>query len=279
MTEKSWFWAYPNKYGDPVGHSQADYDEDEYQLFVSLGLVNKRTAQGPVFSRYNPWFLTGTESGNLAPTNPAGTTIRIASGVAIVDGSVYVSTADKDFDASAVEYHTIVLRKSQSGGTDKTTRLAHLHQPGSYVALTQDATTWEIPIARAISNGAALTTFIDDREFVNNNVMIRSRKGGNTVDNWSTYGSLHLNTGPTMIQCGATGTPSTALTVEFPKMFGGVPLVFVTPFNYAGASPTHSAIIYISSIKTTSFTVNVASTTNIAGYNWFAIGPVYYGIV
>ncbi len=109
--------------------------------------------------------------GLLAPTNPAGNTVRIASGVGLVQGWLYVNDADVDFDVSggaANATDLIVLRRSDPA-TVSTVRLALVRGPAAGTAtVTQTATTFEIAIAEVLLDGSGdFSALTDIRQLAN----------------------------------------------------------------------------------------------------------------
>lgn len=100
----------------------------------------------------------------LAPSQPSGTTVRIASGAAMVDGTFYRNTANIDFNVSAIGYYMIVLRKSWA---TQTVRLVMLGpNPSTVPTLTRSAgVTWEIPICQVQNSASWGVTPTDVRAF------------------------------------------------------------------------------------------------------------------
>lgn len=166
MAESSLPWA-----GTTVGDA-GPYTDDAWSDMYSKLFQSDRTLQGPIFGLL----------GQLAVTNPAGTTFRIASGYAIVDGKVYTNTANVDLagavPASGSNFYTIVLRKNF---TAQTVRLALLGPDVSAPpAVTQtDGTTWEIAIATAEITDAAAVTITDVRSFCKFNTQMNA----SSIDN------------------------------------------------------------------------------------------------
>lgn len=114
--------------------------------------------------------FSGASTGLLAPTNPGGNTVRIASGVGRVQGWLYASDADTDFDVTDAVIHTstnlVVLRRDRLA---QTVRLALKKAPasGGTATVTQTAATWEVAIAEyRLDAGGNLTLLTDVRELV-----------------------------------------------------------------------------------------------------------------
>jgi hypothetical protein len=109
--------------------------------------------------------FAGAVDGLLNPTNPSGGTIRIASGIAVCGGFVYVNDADVDFDCStssgSIE-DIIVLKMTSSSSEVRLERKSGT--AGGPPSLTKSSSVWEIPIARVYFSGNVFTGFKDDRE-------------------------------------------------------------------------------------------------------------------
>lgn len=142
MTEKSYFWI-----GTVTGDATiAPYDDEEFASIYDT-LIKDNTRQGVL-----PKYLNA-----LLITNPAGTTVRMASGAALVDGKLYTNDANIDFNANAVgNYYTLVLRKTTATQVVKAVLLGP--SVGSYPTVTQVAgVTWEIAVAYILNTGGVLT--------------------------------------------------------------------------------------------------------------------------
>ncbi len=153
MTEISFFWG-----GRTVGDAtSAPYDSDEFLDVMRKMLMRDRTLQGIINSFNN----------ELAVSNPAGNTIRVATGAALVDGSFYENDANDDTvistPAGATRIDRVVLRKSWAL---QTVRIAFLTgvEGGGVPALTQtDNVTWEIPLAQVSITTGDVITITDER--------------------------------------------------------------------------------------------------------------------
>jgi len=159
MAQTSFYWS-----GTAVGDATlAPYDDDEFSDNWSLLHTYDRTIQG-VIDTGNP-----TYSSMLACTNPAGTTIRIANGAALVDGKIYKNTANVDFSVTVpgagTNYYTIVLQKDFVA---QTVRLAMLGPDAvAFPTVTQtDGTIWEIEIWQVAITNAGAITILDVRECI-----------------------------------------------------------------------------------------------------------------
>lgn len=152
MAEDSFFWA-----GTTTGDA-GPYSDDEFSDFIRDLLQEDRTTQG---------VLTGVLN-ELEVTNPAATTIRVASGKALVDGKLYSNTANVDFSISAPvsgsNYYRIALSKDFSAQTVRATRLGP--STSAPPALTQtDGTKWEISLATVQITSGGIVTITDTRDF------------------------------------------------------------------------------------------------------------------
>lgn len=233
MTQTSYPWG-----GTTVGDGAlAPYTDDEWSDIWRKVRTTDRTTQG-VLPDY---------ASELAVSNPAGTTIRVASGAAIVDGKFYENDTNADFSVTApvsgTNYYRVVLRKSWSA---QTVRLA-LIGPNTVgaPALTQtDGTTWEIALATVSITSTNTVTVTDTRTYVVHNskkplsllsqpvVPITARVGGSASD-WNEPGTTvytvtpgtvkhFIGTGSIVIPSGDTAAET---TVSFPSSFTDGPIV------------------------------------------------------
>lgn len=153
MTEKSWYWS-----GVTTGDAtDAPYDDDEFSDIWRKLFQRDRTLQGVIEDYEN----------ELAVSNPAGSTIRVATGAALVDGKFYENDANVDTGiatpVSDFQINRFVLRKSWAA---QTVRIVNLIGAigGAAPALTQtDGVTWEIPLAQASITSGGVITLTDER--------------------------------------------------------------------------------------------------------------------
>lgn len=150
--------------GDAAGNIfAAPYSDDDWSDLWSMLLTYDRTTQGVIRSA-----RTGYD-GNLAVTNPAGTTIRVATGLALVDGKLYANSANVDnvvvAPGGGSNFYRIVLRKDFAA---QTVRIALIGPDVvAFPAVTQtDGTLWEIPLAGIEITSAAVVTVTDQRGYV-----------------------------------------------------------------------------------------------------------------
>lgn len=152
MAETSLPWA-----GTTVGDAGPYTDDVWSDMYESLFQSNRAT-QGPLLGML----------GQLAVTNPSGTTLRVASGYAIVDGKVYTNTTNIDLTGtvpgSGSNFYRIILRKNF---TAQTVRVALLGpDAGAPPAVTQtDGTTWEISLYTVEIRSTAEVILTDTRVF------------------------------------------------------------------------------------------------------------------
>lgn len=103
----------------------------------------------------------------LAPTNPSGLTVRIATGVAFVKGITYANYTLDDLvlgtaHATLPRIDTVVVEVARIGATDEgraELKVVAGTAAASPVApaLTQNATVWQFPLANARVNAAQTT--------------------------------------------------------------------------------------------------------------------------
>ena len=141
MTEMSYLWG-----GKVTGDAQtalggAPYSDDEWAYLWSFLLQYDRTTQGPIITNRAGY------TGNLFVTNSSGTTIRVATGAAIVDGRLYTNSAniDEDMDGQGTGYYTVVLQKHEANQEVRVVILGP--DVGAPPVATQSAAVWEISIA------------------------------------------------------------------------------------------------------------------------------------
>lgn len=153
MTERSTYWSDVNV-GDG---SISPYDDDEFSDIWRVLFQRDRTSQGYIDGYLN----------ELEVTNPAGNTIRVATGAALVDGKFYTNDANVDNaianPAVATRFDRVVLRKSWAAQTVRVAILTGV-EGGGVPALTQnDGVTWEIPLATVQITVVPVITITDER--------------------------------------------------------------------------------------------------------------------
>jgi hypothetical protein len=131
----------------------------------------------------------------MLPTNPAGTTLRVASGIAIVNGKVYRSDDNIDFalvaPGAGINYYLIGLRAVWSTKTVRAVALGPWTAPGSVVQPLVDYSNWLYPIAVVEVDAASAVTIYDCRKFMRftryHLPLLRARQGG-SPSNWAANG-------------------------------------------------------------------------------------------
>jgi hypothetical protein len=152
--EESFYWP-----GKTLGDATlAPYSASEWTNIWRKMHQADRTTQSVIAGHLNEMLVT----------NPAGSTIRVASGAALVDGTFYENTANVDFTvstpASDYYYYRVIIRKNP---TLQTTRLALIGPNAStYPSVSQvDSGLWEVSIARIKVDSAAVITIYEGRRF------------------------------------------------------------------------------------------------------------------
>lgn len=263
MAEISLPWA-----NNGVGDGQA-YDDDEWSDWQRKAFTSDRTTQGVIAGYAN----------TLTVSNPAGNTIRVATGAAWVDGKFYETDANVDntisTPVSGSYFYRIVLQKSWAA---QTVRIAVLGPDvASPPAVTQtDGTTWEISLATVESTSGAVVTVTDTRAYASSSLTapLIARQGGAVSDWGTTPGTTtYVPTSP-FIQCGMiqwTGAAAAggSKTITFPKAFNKVPLLFIQPTDgnvtTAVFSPSASAPVF-------SWADQTGTTRTDTEFYWWAIG-------
>lgn len=172
MTQWSAFWG-GTATGDAAGATvDAPYSDDEFSDLWSILFLYDRTVQGVIQTNRSGY------TGLLEVTNPSGSTIRVANGLALVDGKVYGNTANVDeavdVPGSNTNYYLVVLTKDFAA---QTVRIDIKEAAGNsnggastavgYPTVTQtDGTTWEIALAQVSVTSGPTVTITDVREWV-----------------------------------------------------------------------------------------------------------------
>jgi len=295
MTENSRFWG-----GTSVGDAtDAPYSDLEFAVWAVNLLTYDRRYEGVVHKATAPY------SSELAVSNPAGTTIRVAPGIAFVNGRWYSNSANIDTDVNGMGtgYYNVVLRSDEGAQTIRAT--IHGPQAGTPPAVTQDASYWEISIGTFYFDDGTntISSLTDTRDYIpttlantqhiaddavddtkagNRVPQLYRRKGGHS-DDWDVYGGTTYTPGAVRMQCGvfpltiATPGTSDAVTISFPVAFSYPPIVFITlqrSFN----SPLWHIHVIDGNTTTSQFDVYADRETNpgvdqTAYIAWLAIGP------
>jgi hypothetical protein len=271
MTQISWQWDCDPEVGDfspvtverlanafmLVGNTEPDSKGVVYwtgsQVLQGLGLANP-------------------SDGLLAATIPSAGVVRIASGVAMVEGWFFVSDDDVDFNintspGAANATDIIALRRSDIGAI-KTVRLVRLNGAVSSVAtLTQTATTWEIPLWYVQLDGAgALDSISDVRQYVNplveqKIVLIQETLGAGTILGTE----VAVPAGCRAIQVVASGYRAGSADHSFRIVLNGTTTGYTNTLSYIEYS---SATTNIAFTNTNGICTFFTSTVSGAGALW-----------
>jgi len=219
----------------------------------------------------------------LNVTNPAGVTIRVASGAGMVDGKFYENDANIDFTIAAPgvgknRYDLVVLRKTMAEQIVKVAILTGVEAVSPTVpALTQNpATVYEVAIAKIYITDVPVITLTDMRNYLKFALAkVDNRQGGGL--GWTTSGTVNYMPGAVQFEAGCNtisiggGAYVGTITVTFPKAFGQVPLVFVSGNNQDYIiTPTIISAIQVT--ITATHRLSTVGAVTIVVY-WFGIGP------
>jgi hypothetical protein len=218
MTERSWLWggttigdaALPEPYGAP-------YNDDMFSDLYAMLFTRDRASQGVIVTD-NPSY-----SGLLQVTHSGGTTLSVASGIAMVDGKIFASDAAVTFNTSGNGTYYVVARKTWNV---QTVRLALVT---SVVQL--DGVTWDLPLATIVVSGAT-HTITDTRGYAisGSSPQFLKRVGG-ALSSWSIGGSTVYDTGRVQMFQGVLtmsaneGTYFKQEVLVFPRPFSKTPIV------------------------------------------------------
>lgn len=224
MTEISIPWS-----GIATGHAGPYTDNDWSDVWRKLFTID-RTVEG----------VLGGYANCLSITNPAGATIRVASGAGMVDGKFYENDGNIDFTIAAPapgknRYDLVVLRKTMATQLVKAAILTGVEDAAPAVpSLTQDsATIYEVAIAKIYITDVPVITITDMRtDLTSPSNRIDKRQGGSATV-WRTSGATNYTPGITYHQLGANqvvlggGDYTGSVTITFPVAFVQAPMVFV----------------------------------------------------
>jgi len=163
VSQDSLFWPTSG-----VGDGNASgYTSDQWAWLNRMLWIDDPTAGGVALN-----YL-----GTLTVTNPAGRTLRVAPGGAIVYGFPYQSTADVDFTLTLPVINTtgwrIVLRADWATQTVRVVLLESADGVAAIPAVTQAAgVTWEIPIASGTITVAPAIEISHARTYFNPGIRI-----------------------------------------------------------------------------------------------------------
>ncbi len=165
MTEKSFAWNCEPAVGDFSPYT-LEIVEATQRI---MGNINPLNA-GVVYWTDPTVFpaVTNPTIGLLEPSFVSGNTVRITTGIGMVQGWVYLNDANVDTNVSggaANATDIIGLRRDLTG---QTVRLFYGRGPAGFLyPLVQTPTIWEIPLAQIGLDGAGnFASILDVREFV-----------------------------------------------------------------------------------------------------------------
>lgn len=175
MTEFSWNWSCEPSAGD------AGPLDVENLMSARMFLNNPSVDESGVIYWTNstnanvflPALPASPVDNLLEPSLPGGGIVKVESGVALVQGWLYINTDEVDFDIDADPGEAnatdiIVLRRDDPAVTPQV-RLARKKAtaPSTTATVTQNATTWEVKIADVTLDGSGnLSTMTDQRKLV-----------------------------------------------------------------------------------------------------------------
>lgn len=263
MTQTSLPWA-----NNGIGDGQA-YDDDEWSDWQRKLFSHDRTIQGVIPGYAN----------ELEVTNPAGNTIRVATGGAVVDGKIYETDAVVDntitTPGAGSNYYRVVLSKDWAAQTVRVDILGP--DVSSPPTVTQtDGTLWEVSLATVQITSGGTVTVTDTRRYVGLTMAsgLVGWQSGATNDWVSTPGTTNWTPPASKIQGGLirwTGAASAtgSKSVTFPEPFMRAPAIFIQ-CQTSGLSTS------IFASNAADFSLAFASidgaTLTTADFQWLAIG-------
>jgi hypothetical protein len=270
MVENSYPWN-----GQLVGDAQASqlfsspYSPRDMFSFAFARFIASNTCSDGVLAHYRSGM-----SGNLAIT--AGVNqVTVATGVAFVDGSVYVNNASLVIPIIFNGNYRLVIRKNYVARTVRSTLIGPIGDgtdtvfPGYSQQVSGHAIerVWDIPIARIRRTAGTVAIYADDRRFIRN-IAFDNRKGG-SASVWSTLGTTTYRVLAPSFQMGVAAITGTSTVVTFTETTVS-PVVIVTVY---GTNGSPSAVKwYISAVSSSSFTLTVDSVATADRFAWIVFG-------
>ena len=153
MTERSMFWSNDKAHGGP-------YTQDELRLLPKALFGAPAADEGVLANQLN----------ELAVTSSGNNNVTVATGRALVDGTLYENDASLPITVTSPVVGTtgkrLVLRKDWTDGDVTATVISSADGTATLPALTQtDGATWEIPLASfTITTGGVIGALTDERE-------------------------------------------------------------------------------------------------------------------
>jgi hypothetical protein len=223
MAESSYFWT-----GASIGDHGA-YTADQFSDFIRSLFTTNPAVQGVLAGYAN----------KLNVTNPAGNTIRVDTGLALVDGKVYENFVAINTDivtpsAGNNRYDLVVLQKDWALQTVRLAILTGVEDPTPAVpTVTQSyPTIWEIALAKVYITDAGVITLTDLREYTRFAMPLVHRRQGGGAD-WTISGVVNYTPSLTGMQAGSAvisliGDANGTVSVNFPAAFNQAPIVLAT---------------------------------------------------
>ncbi|KKN66976.1 hypothetical protein LCGC14_0466560 [marine sediment metagenome] len=134
----------------------APYSDDQWSDMYRKMFIRDRTVQGVV----------GGYANELEVTDAGGTTIRVATGIALVDGKFYENTVNVDNASSGnTVYWLVGLQKDFAGQEVRIfARGPYASEAAALLALIQtDGVIWEIPLATVLTDAAGDVDVVTDQ--------------------------------------------------------------------------------------------------------------------
>jgi hypothetical protein len=273
MTERSYFWG-----GTPFGDAAFGNTDMEFTHILRKFSIYNSARQG-VIPRY---------ANELEVSNPAGNTVRIASGAAVVDGILYNNSANLDLTiAGGAGLYLIVLRKSVQTQEVRGAIRAGI-EGGKLSPIQHEDVLFEIVLARAQLNKLGqLIALIDQRDYamISSAPSLISREGGNVTD-WNVSGTTVYEVYSSREQVGVIEIPDISggtdpqqevtKDITFPVPFKTIPVVFVSLQWAYDLTSLGSTFVGVDNITTTGFTIHAikmaAPNIFFIRVAWWAIG-------
>lgn len=218
MTETSMPWA-GLSIGDHGPYSD-DAWSDMYKKLMQLSI-------------YKDGVITGRGS-MLAVTNPAGSTIRVAPGAALVDGKFYESDANIDFTAvlTVGNYYWVLLTKTWATQEVRVQFYGPAIIPYLPYSQQVDGTIWSIPLGQVYIAAGPTIVITDLRNAIGLASPASYRQSGDPNE-WIVPGLTNYLTPGNFMQVGSVqislaGVTSGSVTITYPRSFKYTPVVVAT---------------------------------------------------
>lgn len=155
MTQRSYFWGGTTTGDAALANYGAPYSDLVYSRNLDLLHGLDKTSRGVLY--YND----ATYDDCLAVSNPAGSTIRVAPGLAMVNGHLFENTANVDLSAAALANGTYycVLRCDYTLQTVRAALVSSLTQDVAFPPTTY----WDLALATVVKAAGPTYTLTDTR--------------------------------------------------------------------------------------------------------------------